>query len=76
MKILILTHRVPFPQNGGYPIVVCNTIRSLVNSGHDISLVSLNAQKQHHHDEERPDELLSRIKFRPYNIDTSMSLFE
>lgn len=76
MKILILTHRVPFPQNGGYPIVVCNTIRGLVNSGHDVSLVSLNAKKQHHHEEEKPDELLSRIKFRPYDIDTSMSLFE
>ena len=76
MKILILTHRVPFPQNGGYPIVVCNTIRGLVNLGHEVSLVSLNAKKQHHHEEEHPDELLSRIKFRPYDIDTSMSLFE
>jgi len=37
--------------------------------------VSLNARK-HHHEEEEPDELLSRIKYRSYDIDTSMSLFE
>ncbi|MBS1530063.1 MAG: glycosyltransferase family 4 protein [Bacteroidetes bacterium] len=76
MKILILTHRIPFPQNGGYPIVVCNTIRGLVNLGHEVSLVSLNARKQHHHGEDEPDELLSRIKFRAYDIDTSMSLMQ
>ena len=75
MKILLLTHRVPFPQNGGYPIVVGNTIHGLVNLGYEISLVSLNARK-HHHEEEQQDELLSKIKYRSYDIDTSMSLFE
>ena len=45
MKILILTHRVPFPQNGGYAIVVCNTIKGLVALGHKVSLVALNAKK-------------------------------
>lgn len=77
MKILILTHRVPFPQNGGYPIVVSNTIRGLADMGHDVSLVSLNARKSHHHhEEEKPDELLSRINYRSYDIDISLSLVE
>lgn len=75
MKILILTHRVPFPQNGGYPIVVCNTIRGLVNLGHEVSLVSLNAKK-HRHEEDHPDELLKKINYRSYDIDTGMSLFD
>ena len=75
MKILILTHRVPFPQNGGYPIVVCNTIRGLVNLGHEVSLVSLNGKK-HLHEDDSQDELLSKINYRVYDIDTSMSLFE
>jgi glycosyltransferase involved in cell wall biosynthesis len=75
LKILILTHRVPFPQNGGYPIVVCNTIRGLVNLGHEVSLVSLNAKK-HLHEDDQQDELLKKINYRFYDIDTSMSLFD
>jgi len=75
LKILILTHRVPFPQNGGYPIVVCNTILGLVNLGHEVSLVSLNAKK-HIHESEEKDELLERIKYRVYDIDASVSLFD
>jgi polysaccharide biosynthesis protein PslH len=75
LKILILTHRVPFPQNGGYPIVVANTIRGLVNLGHDVSLVSLNAKKLLHEAEEK-DELLGKINYRVIDIDASVSLFD
>ncbi|HEY4194520.1 MAG TPA: glycosyltransferase family 4 protein [Mucilaginibacter sp.] len=75
MNILILTHRVPFPQNGGYPIVVCNTIRGLVNLGHEVSLVSLNAKK-HIHESEEKDELLAKINYRVYDIDASVSLWD
>ena len=75
MKILILTHRIPFPQNGGYPIVVGNTIRGLVNKGHQVSLVSLNDQKQSGKIV-ATDELLSRINYRSYDIDTSVSIFD
>jgi glycosyltransferase involved in cell wall biosynthesis len=77
LKILILTHRVPFPQNGGYPIVVCNTIRGLVNLGHEVSLVALNAKKNHHHENtEDDDALLAKINYRAYDIDINVSVFE
>lgn len=76
MKILFLTHRVPFPQNGGYPIVVCNTIRGLVNLGHEVSLVALNAKKSHHEHNEEDKELLAKIKYRAYDIDTNVSVFD
>ena len=75
LKILILTHRVPFPRNGGYPIVVCSTIRGLVNLGHEVSLVSLNAKK-HIHESEEKDELLDKINYRVYDIDASVSFFD
>lgn len=77
MKILILTHRVPFPQNGGYPIVVCNTIRGLVNLGHEVSLVALNAKKNYHHENTDDDnDLLSKINYRAFDINTSVSVFD
>jgi glycosyltransferase involved in cell wall biosynthesis len=66
---------VPFPRNGGYPIVVCNTILGLVNLGHEVSLVSLNAKK-HLHESEEKDELLEKIKYRIYDIDASISFFD
>ncbi|MDP9081938.1 MAG: glycosyltransferase family 4 protein [Bacteroidota bacterium] len=76
MRILILTHRVPFPQNGGYPIVVCNTIRGLVNLGHEVSLVALNAKKNHHENNDDDKDLLSKINYRAYDIDTNVSVLE
>jgi polysaccharide biosynthesis protein PslH len=78
LNILILTHRVPFPQNGGYPIVICNTIRGLCNLGHEVSLVSLNARKNYHHHELNSDDsdLLSKIHYLKYDIDTNVSVFE
>ena len=75
MKILILSHRVPFPQNGGYAIVVANTIKSLVNDGHEVSLVALNA-KRHNHSSQLPDgDLLGKINYRAYDIDTTVTVF-
>ena len=77
MNILILSHRVPFPQNGGYAIVVCNTIRGLVNLGHKVSLVALNAKKNNHHENSEDDnDLLSKINYRAYDIDINVSVFE
>jgi glycosyltransferase involved in cell wall biosynthesis len=76
LKILFLTHRVPFPQNGGYPIVVCNTIRGLVNLGHEVSLVALNAKKNHHEYNDDDKDLLSKINYRAYNIDINVSLLD
>jgi len=67
---------VPFPQNGGYAIVVCNTIRGLVNQGHDVSLVALNARKNHHENASDDNYLLSKINYRAYDIDTNVSVFE
>ena len=74
MKILILAHRVPFPQNGGYPIVVYNTIKGLVNLGHEVALVALNARQNFQEPPE--DSLLEKIKYRAFNIDTSVSVLD
>jgi glycosyltransferase involved in cell wall biosynthesis len=74
LKILILSHRVPFPQNGGYAIVVANTIKGLVNTGHDVSLVALNA-KRNNHESQLPDEdLMGKIHYRAYDIDTTITM--
>ena len=75
LRILILTHRIPFPQNGGYPIVVGNTIKGLVSLGHDVSLISINVKKHSGKIIER-DELLGKIKYIEYDIDTRLTVLE
>ena len=55
--------------------MVCNTIKGLVDLGHEVSLVSLNAKK-HLHESDEKDELLEKINYRVYDIDASISLFD
>ncbi|RYU89258.1 glycosyltransferase [Mucilaginibacter terrigena] len=74
MRILILTHRAPFPQNGGYPIVVGNTIKGFIGLGHDVTLISLNVKKNSAPRER--DELLDKINYTEYDIDTRVTMIE
>jgi len=75
LKILILTHRVPFPQNGGYAIVVCNTIKGLIVLGHEVSLVALNAQKYSSSYYEK-DELEDKINYTSFKISINVSMVD
>lgn len=74
LRILILTHRAPFPQNGGYPIVVGNTIKGLVGLGHKVTLLSLNVKK--HSTQYERDILLDKITYTEYDIDTRVTMVE
>lgn len=56
--------------------MVCNTIRGLVNLGHEVSLVSLNAKAHRHDNAFEDDDLIGRINYRSYDIDASISLFD
>ena len=56
--------------------MVCNTIRGLVNLGHEVSLVALNAKKNHHQHNDDDKDLLSRIKYRAFDIDINVSVFD
>jgi glycosyltransferase involved in cell wall biosynthesis len=73
VKILILSNRVPFPQNGGYPIVVRNTILGLVNEGHEVSVFTLNNKNQRGISLDNDDELIRRIYYQSYDIDIRLS---
>lgn len=76
MKILILTHRVPFPQNGGYAIVVCNTIKGLIALGHEVALVALNGKRYHGSVQTTEDELLQKIRYTSYDININVSVLD
>lgn len=74
MRILLLTNKVPFPANGGYAIVVYNTIKELVAAGCEVTLFSLNTSKHFVKTKEITDPLFKQIKFIQYKIDTNVSI--
>ncbi len=75
MKALILTNRVPFPPNSGYPIVVYNTIKGLLSEGVEISLFSLNVNKHKVDVDDIYDPIFEQINFHSYQIDTEVNIW-
>lgn len=75
MKTLILTNRVPFPPNSGYPIVVYNTIKGLLNLGADITLFSINTNKHRIDVDDIYDPVFEQIKFHSFSIDTEVNVW-
>ncbi|RZK81394.1 MAG: glycosyltransferase [Pedobacter sp.] len=75
MKALILTDRVPFPPNSGYPIVAYNTIKGLLRLGVDITLFSINPLKNDVDVEDIYDPVFEKIKFHSFNLDTEVNVW-
>jgi glycosyltransferase involved in cell wall biosynthesis len=69
MKVLLITNRVPFPADGGYSIVVYNTIQALLELNCKITLFCLNTTKHYVDVKTIKDPVLSQIKFHQYKID-------
>ncbi len=74
VKALILTSRVPFPPNSGYPIVVYNTIKGLLRQGVEITLFSLNPGKHAVDTEDIYDPLFENIDFYAFDLDTEVNV--
>lgn len=75
MKALILTNRVPFPPNSGYPIVVYNTIKGLLQLGVEVTLFSINTSKHWVDVDDIYDPVFEQINFYSYNIDTEVNIW-
>ena len=75
MKALILTNRVPFPPNSGYPIVVYNTIKGLLDLGVEIPLFSINTSKHLVDVDDIYDPIFEKINFHSFNIDVEVNIW-
>ncbi|WP_238533673.1 hypothetical protein [Pedobacter agri] len=75
MKILLITKRVPFPPNSGYPIVVYNTMKGLLQLGADITLFSLNPMKGSIDIEDLNDPIFDQIKYHTVDVDTEVNVW-
>ncbi|RZL26905.1 MAG: glycosyl transferase family 4, partial [Pedobacter sp.] len=75
MKILLITKRIPFPPNSGYPIVVYNTMKGLLQLGADITLFSLNPIKGRIDMEDVYDSIFEKIKYHTVDLDTEVNVW-
>lgn len=75
MKILFLTHRIPYPLNDGGNIAMNSMLHSLSASGAEIKMLSLNTDKHYFNIEKLP--LVYREKYHvedvPINTDILLS---
>ncbi|EDM37340.1 a-glycosyltransferase-related protein, glycosyltransferase family 4 protein [Pedobacter sp. BAL39] len=76
MKALILTNRVPFPPNSGYPIVVYNTMKGLLKLGVEITLFSINPLKHNLDVEDIYDPVFDQISFHSFHLDTGVNVYD
>ena len=75
VKILLITKRIPFPPNSGYPIVVYNTMKGLLQLGADITLFSLNPVNARLDLEEISDPVFEKVKTFTEDIDTEVNMW-
>jgi glycosyltransferase involved in cell wall biosynthesis len=66
---------VPFPPNSGYPIVVYNTIKGLLNLGVDITLFSINTNKHRIDVDDIYDPVFEKIQFHSFDLDTEVNIW-
>ncbi|WP_293299395.1 glycosyltransferase family 4 protein [Pedobacter sp. UBA4863] len=76
MKVLLLSHRVPFPPNSGYPIVVYNTIKGLLRLGAEITLFCLNNSKQYIDVDDIYDPVFEKINFHSFTINVEVNVWD
>jgi glycosyltransferase involved in cell wall biosynthesis len=76
MKILYITHRVPFPPQGGYPIVVYNSIKGALSEGAEVTLFSLNISKHYVPIRNLKDPLLEKISFVTCSINIDVNAWD
>ncbi|MBK0384080.1 glycosyltransferase family 4 protein [Pedobacter sp. SD-b] len=74
MRILMLTNRVPFPADGGYAIVVRNTIEALLGQGCEVHLFSLNTTKHYIDTRDIEDPIFQKIKFLQFKVDNRVKI--
>lgn len=76
VKILLIAKRIPFPPNSGYPIVVYNTIKGLLQLGANISLFSLNPQRGHIELDDITDPIFEQITHYTAELNTAVNIWD
>ncbi len=74
MKILQVSHRVPYPLNEGGTIGIYNYTRGFSEAGNNVTLASLNGIKHIFDKNKAIEELIKFCKFYIFDIDTNIKI--
>lgn len=72
MKVLILSHKMPYPPRDGGSFVILNFARALAKLGCDITILAMNTYKRRFDIDKIPDELKQEMKFFSIDVDTKI----
>lgn len=72
MKILQISHRIPWPLNEGGTIGIYNYTRGYAEAGHEVTLLALSAKKHNIDMREATEELSKYSRFQYLPIDTDV----
>lgn len=72
MHVLLITNRVPYPPNSGYPIAVYNTLYGLHQNGAQVSVFALNTLKHFVEAEKLTDPIFKPVKLYTSKINTAV----
>ena len=73
MKILQVSHRVPFPLNEGGTIGIYNYTRGFSEAGHEVTLITLNGTKHRIDKKAALNELSKYAKVHLFDINTNLN---
>jgi hypothetical protein len=74
MKILFLTNKVPYPAKDGGSIASMSMIKTLSDSGHSVTVLSMNTRKHHITPYDIPKDLRSRIIFHLIEVPAKITI--
>ncbi len=72
MKVLILSHKMPYPPHDGGSFVILNFANALAELGCEITILAMNTYKRKFNVDQIPDELRRKIRFFAVDVDTKI----
>lgn len=76
MKILILSHKPPYPAIDGGCVAIKNMANNLLELGYDVRILSLSTFKHPFVKKSFPDGFLEKTKFKSVEIDTKLNIVD
>lgn len=76
MKILILSHKPPYPAIDGGCVAIKNMAHNLLDLGYDVRIISLATFKHPFDEKSFPENFIKRTAFKSISIDTKLNVLD
>jgi polysaccharide biosynthesis protein PslH len=76
MHILFISNKMPFPPKDGGSIATFQHMWGLVSLGQKVTVLTINSKKHYFDVAQIPEDISSKINFKTFYLDTSLSAFD